>query len=176
MRFAVDIIIPPGAYRKIRDIQRELSKKYDIHRCMESRLGPHITLTHQPKVDCRDIKKMEGHVSNICGSIRPFNIRVRGIASFDKAKVVYATVLPDKEILYLNRELSSKLRRYGKVMHRQFKPHITLAFFDNIETFRHAQRQTKGRKLSFSFRLEKLSVAKARANGRLKVYKEFKLE
>ena len=178
MRFWVGIVIPPKCYRKIRSVQEKLSKKYDTNRCMESYIGPHITLTHQPEVDYKDIGKLENEVLEISKGMKPFKVRIRGIGKFEYHMVIYARVLRDSGIIRLNRDLSSRLKRYGKIKHRQFKPHATLAFFENsrYQNFKEAFKETKNKGLSFSFRLEKLSVAKARKNGRLKVYKTLKLQ
>jgi 2'-5' RNA ligase len=174
MRFWVGIVIPPKRYSKIRGIQEKLSKKYDTFRCIDSRIGPHITLTHQPEVGYEDIRKMEEEVLEISRGIKPFNVRISGVEKFNGNRVIYAKVLKDAGIILLNKKLSSKLRKYGKVKHRQFTPHATLAFFENSsKNFRKASKELKNKRLSFSFKLEALSIAKAKANGRLKVYKAF---
>lgn len=176
MRFWVGIVIPPKRYRKIRGIQEKLSKKYDTFRCIESKIGPHITLTHQPKVGYKDIKKMEKEVLEISRDIKPFYVRIGGIGKFNENRVIYARVLKDSEIIILNKKLSSKLRKYGKVNHRQFTPHATLAFFEkSSKNFKEASEEMKKKGLSFNFKLETLSIAKAKTNGRMKVYKTFQL-
>jgi 2'-5' RNA ligase len=176
MKFWVGILIPKKEYRKIRDVQEKLSKKYDTFRCMESNFGPHITLTYQPKVDYRYIRKMEKDVLEIFKGTKPFNLRFGGFGKLDKNRVICAMVLKDSEIITLNKKLSSRLKKYGKVMHRQFKPHVALAIFENSgKIFREAFKETESKKMSFSFRLEGLSIAKGNANGRMKIYKTLTL-
>jgi 2'-5' RNA ligase len=172
MLFWVGIRLPAEVEGKIRSVQKALSKKYNTCRCVSSQIGPHVTVTFQPNVDSKDIKSIEKAVTEVLNETAPMTVKVSGVGKFDSDRVIYARVLKTKGIMNLNKNLKAKLSKFGNVMYDDFNPHVSLARKDiSPEAFNAAFSEMRGKKLSFSFRAERISIGKSRADGRIRVYR-----
>ena len=178
MRVWVGVVLPKKIFNEVLKIQKEIAKKYKTYYSLGSNLGPHFTITHQENVNERNLKKIEKIVEEISEKTRPFKINIKGIRRFYKNRVIYAKVIKSKELNGLHKKLSYRLVKFGKIrLLRLFTPHITLAYKDiTKENYRAAFKEFKNKEISYEFELNKIHIGKARPEGRIKVFKSFKLK
>jgi len=175
MRFWVGIIPPKKIYKKIIKLQKNISEKYSTYHAIESRIGPHITLTYQENVKSKNLKKIEKTIDKISKETMPFEIKVKGIGRFNKFNVIYARSLKTKELINLQKKISFSINRFGRTRAlRKYTPHITLIDVDIArENFKRAFKEID-KNIFYEFTVDRIYVGKSRA--RIKVYKSFKLK
>ena len=178
MRVWVGVVLPKKISNEVLKIQKEIAKKYKTHHSLESNIGPHFTITHQENVNERNLNKIEKIVEEISKKTRPFKINIKGICRFNKNRVIYARVLKPNELNSLNKNLSYRLGKFGKIrLLRLFTPHITLVYKDiTNENFKKVFKKFKNKEISYEFELNKLYIGKAKSKERIKVFKSFKLK
>ena len=178
MRFWVGIIIPKKISKELFKLEKEISEKYKTFYNLNSKIGPHVTITFQGNVDGKDLNEIEATVKEISRKVRPFKIKITGVKKFNKNNVIYAGVLKTRELKNLKKIFSYELKSFGGIRNiRSFTPHITLAFKDiTKENFRRAFRELRHRKISFEFKATRLYTGKAGPRDRIKVSKKFRLK
>jgi 2'-5' RNA ligase len=178
MRFWVGVILPKKISKGMLKIQKKIAKKYKTYHSLESKIGPHFTITYQENVNERNLKKIEKVVNEISKEIKSFKVEIKGIRRFYKLRVICAKVLKSKELNSLSKKLSYRLSKFEKIRRlRPFTPHITLADKDiTKENFKEAFKEFKNKKIFYEFELNKIYIGKATTGGRIKVFKSFKLK
>jgi len=178
MRVWIGVMPPKRIFNEILEIEKEIAKKYKTYKSLESKIGPHFTITFQENVDKKDFKKIEKIVNEISKKTKPFKVKIKGIARFCKYKIIYLKVFKSRELNDLNKKLSNRLRRFGKIRRfRSFTPHITIVYMDiTKENFKKAFKEFKNKKFSYEFNANKLYLGKAQPTKRTKVFKSFKLK
>jgi 2'-5' RNA ligase len=176
MRFWVGIIPPKKISKELYRTQKEIAKKYKTCHSLESRIGPHITITYQENVDKKDLKGIEKIVHEVSKKTEPFKIIIKGVGRFYRLSVIYFKVAKSKELKNLSNELSKRITRFSKIRRlRIFTPHITLADTDiTKENFREAFKELGNKDFSYTFIVDRLFIGKSE-NERIKVYKSFKV-
>ena len=174
----IGIIPPKRIFNEIKKIQKEISKKYDTYHETKSKLGPRITIIVQDDVDKNNITEVLGAFEEICKEMKKINIKIRGVGSFYKNKVVYLKVIKSKRINELYKKTSKRLRKTGKTrVHGSYTPHITIAVKDITKgKIKQAKKELKKKKISYDFSVNRLYIAKAKPGGKAKIYKSFKLK
>lgn len=175
MKFWVGFVLPKKAFNEIVKVQREISRKCDTYRSVQSRIGPHFTITFQPSIKKKYVSEIEGVVKNVSKEIKPFKVETLGIARFYKTKTVYMKVLKSDKLSELHRVLCYKLNKYGKIRrYRVFTPHVTIAYNDiTDENLSKAFAVLKKREFHYGFVFDRICLAKG--EDRVKVYKSLKL-
>ena len=177
MRAWIGIVLPKKFYNKIKSVQKDVSKKYDVYSSLESQIGPHITMAYQPHVERRNFYKIKKNVKEITTNQRQFCISVNGFAGFTN-NVVYARVIESRELRKLHKLIFNSVNKFGKIkVYRKFKPHITIAFRDlSDEKFRKIHQEYIKKKISFRFTVKEIQFGKARKEGRISVCDSFRLK
>lgn len=175
MKVWVGFVLPKKAFNEIVKVQKEISRKCDTYRSVQSKIGPHLTFTFQPNVSNSDIEKIEDVIEQITREIKPFKIEALGIARFYKTKTIYMKISRSEMLKETYRMLSYRLRKYGKIRrYRPFNPHVTIAFDDiTDENLSKAFAILKKRKFHYKFVFDRIYLAKGKY--RTKVYKSFKI-
>lgn len=178
MRAWVGVVLPKKISNDLFKIQKKISEKYKTYHSLESKIGLHFTITHQENVNEKSLKEIEKIVNEISKETRPFKIEIKGIRRFYKNRVIYAKVIKSKELNDLNKKLSYRLSKFGKIrLLRLFTPHITLAYKDiTKENFKEAFKEFRNKKISYGFQLNKIYIGKAKPAERIRVSKSFKLK
>ncbi len=178
MKVWTGIIPPKKIYNEILKIEKEIAKKYKTYYNLESKIGPHITITFQENVKNKDFEEIKKVVDKISKNTKPFSVEVDGVARFYKNKAIYLKVLKSKKLNDLYKELSSGFKVYGKIRtFRPFTPHITLAYKDlTKENFRDIFKELKNKNLFYEFNVDELHLGKAETIERIRVVKSFKLK
>ena len=176
MRFWVGIIPPKKISIKLYRAQKEIAKKYKTYHGLESRIGPHITITYQENVDKKDLKDVENAVHEVSKRTEPFKVIIKGVGRFYRLRVIYLKVAKSKELKNLSNELSKRITRFSKIRRlRIFTPHVTLADMDiTKENFREAFKELGNKDFSYTFVVDRLFIGKSET-ARIKVYKSFKV-
>jgi len=178
MRVGVGIKPPKKIFNEILKIEKIIAKKYNTHHSLESRIGPHITLTFQPTINKKDFKKIEKNVNEISKKTKPFKIKIKGIARFYKTRTIYMKVLKSRQLNNLYKKLSNNLKQFGKIrIFRPFTSHMTIAYVDiTKENFKKAFKELKNKKISYEFNVNKIYLAKSKPTERLRIVKSFELK
>lgn len=175
MRVWIGIVLPKKIFNEILKIEKEISKKYNTYHSLESKIGPHITITYQMNVNTKDFKKIDKVVNKISKEIKTFKINIKGISKFYKNRVIYLKVLESRELDDLYKKLSGNIKYFGKV--RTFTPHVTIAYSDiTKENFKKAFKEVENKKIYYNINVNKIYLGKSKPAERIKIFKSFKLK
>ena len=178
MRFWVGIVLPGEIFGEVQRVQSEISKKYKTYHCLKGGIGPHFTLTFQPDVDDKNIVKMESVIEKISGETKPFEVEIKGVGRFYNTSTIYIKVIKSREIKKLQEKLALGQRKFGKIrLLRTFKPHVTITFNDiSRKDLNNAFKELKTRNFDYTFKADKIYLAKSEPDERTKVYRTFNLK
>ena len=177
MRAWIGIVLPRKFYNRIKKVQKDVSKKYDVYSSLGSQIGPHITIIYQPNVRIGNFYKIKKTVEEIVKNQTQFCINVNGFAGFTN-NVVYVKVVESRELRKLHKMIFNSVNKFGKIkVYRKYKPHITIAFRDlSDDNFRKIHQEYIKKKISFKFTVKEIRFGKARKEGRIRVCDSFRLK
>jgi len=122
--------------RLIREIRR-IFKLRTRHRAI-----PHASLA---EISTREEERLISDFEELCAKRPIMTFKVKGYGTFDKNRVVFIKIEPDKNLDEFRWELSKRLRNYGSLrpydLERKFNFHVTLAMnlrqdkFDEIKKY-----------------------------------------
>jgi len=177
MKFWVGIIPPKRISKELYRAQKDIAKKYKTYHSLESKIGPHITITCQGNVSNKHLRDIEKAIKEISERIEPFEIRIDGLGRFYKKRVIYAKVVKSKKLNKLHNLMSYKLRKFDKIrVLRIYTPHINLAYKDiSEENFKKVFKEFNKKRFYFRFNMNRIYIGKSKPSQRIKVYKSFKV-
>lgn len=112
---------------EIRDINSDITSKFQVG--SQDRYVPHITLFGSYSTN--EGRKIKSHFSGISSEYNLLPYKIDGFGYFSSADVVYADIVPSKELREFRRRLSADLReltynytKYDKYRYRDL--HITI--------------------------------------------------
>ena len=175
MKLWIGFVLPKKAFKEIVSVQKEISRKYDTYRSIQSRIGPHFTLTYQPIVKESNLIDIEESVKQISKQIKPFKVETQSIARFFNSRALYVKVIKSEMLNKVHLMLSYKVRKYGKIrLHNSFTPHVTIAY-DDITDENLSKAFSELRKIKFHYKFTFDRIYLAKGKHRTKVYKSFKI-
>jgi 2'-5' RNA ligase len=114
---------------------------------------PHLTF-HAGA--CLDLTELDDALSEACRQIRPFDMEIDGLGYFDsESPVIYMTVVPNRELLALHRQIGEAMGSHCVGMFERYLPgvwvpHISLGMGDlTPANFKRAWRDLQGLRPQF---------------------------
>ncbi|MCB9810552.1 MAG: hypothetical protein H6779_01730 [Candidatus Nomurabacteria bacterium] len=129
-------------FKKVRSIQKELSKLTGSQKCLVDWL-PHLTVGTGITLDDEQLVRADNLFNEATKKVDGFKVRAEGFGGWDNGKgAIEGKITP--YVIYLKVEINDNLRKMFNILKQQvtdgfevwlpriedYKPHITLAFAD----------------------------------------------
>ncbi len=123
---------------------------------------------------CEDASSLEKELSDLCLSVRPFEISVEGFGFFEKPhKVVFLKVVKTEELKRIHTWIHDALERncistFRNYSPQNWTPHITIAMNDlSDESFRKVQQNLGGNHPSYKQRISRIQMVTYTGSGQI---------
>lgn len=159
MEVAFVILFEGSAYNYLRQLQVRLYKLFNTKETLK--LEPHATIKYA--FETGELHKIEEYFEESTNQIRPFNITINGIGSFE-SNVVFANIEKNENLTNLHLKILADLKRLfdiepSEYEGKDFHFHSTLAYKDiSNETFKKIKDELKDEKPKMTFAVQKLGI------------------
>ncbi|MDE1870930.1 MAG: 2'-5' RNA ligase family protein [Candidatus Micrarchaeota archaeon] len=139
-------------------LTKQIATRYKTYSALRDTKGPHISFIYLNKKLNEDrINELIGYYEDKLKKIKPFYLEVSGISFFRKYYgqhhlnyAVILKVIPDKNLVNLNRIFNSGIKDIDHRTFNKFQPHISLARTDlDKEKFYGILKDYKDHKIKF---------------------------
>jgi 2'-5' RNA ligase len=161
-KYFIAIVPPSPLLEEIQDIKNEFPDKYQSRAALNS--PPHITL-HEPFLwNSQNENLLITALSEFVQGRNSFTVELLNFSSFTP-RVIYIHVSNNRNLTELQEKLDQhcevNLNLVSAEHHRQFRPHLTVAFRDLKKTlFFKAWEEFNRRSFSASFTVNKITLLK----------------
>lgn len=130
---ALVVLLPKRICAEINTMRRAHDPNYGI-------MAPHITVAYPPFVPAEQWPSMRLAVRQCLGQFRPFQIRVRGLGTFeDDHFVLWLRVEDDGQLSRVRAALMHCLPERVPPLPFEYVPHVTLGVFDSQSDLNQAE-------------------------------------
>ena len=174
MRYAIVYLLKGKARGYHIGLVSEISKKFQL-RNLNDCVMPHVTL--KSPFEGEDIKIVENLIEDYSRRMKKVGIELKGFSDFDK-KVLFFDFVSSSDAFEIQKGLINILDFAGLDMgefDRKWKPHSTLAYFDNDYKFEEVKRYLSGGNPNYKMFFDNISIIK-KLKDKWVIHKEFELK
>lgn len=177
MKYSIFYIMKGKAGRYNKKLVKEVGPKFGENYMIENPLPPHITLKYP--FGTKNIKKVEGVLSDFVKKYKPSKIKMIGFGHFQRF-VIFLKFELSKSAIKTQRELIKELGKIKNVRiqehDKKWHPHATISYGNTKKSFNEIWNYLKKlNKPKFELMFDNITIMK-KSGKCWKVYRRFKLK
>ncbi|MBI4116140.1 2'-5' RNA ligase family protein [Candidatus Pacearchaeota archaeon] len=187
MKFPIVIYLDKNLTKKIRGIQKRLSKITGSRACLDMET-PHITIGSGIKINKKDFELVSMEINSVVKNFKQFKIKIKNYKFMDDwiggktpgytSYVIYLDVVVNENLQKLAEELMDKVTSKHERYYDQpwpYNPHLTVAFKDlDKNGFLKAKEILENEKFEAEMIVDNAAISTEGKNGKWAEYKRFK--